>query len=102
MNEKILKIPYSAVNEDWDFLQKYLKAIGNPKYIIVGNVNLIDKKDIFDLGNLVGVVGDLNLDDSSIESLGDLEYVGGDLYIQNTNTPPSELDNVEVIGKIFR
>jgi hypothetical protein len=95
MNEKILKIPYSAVNNDWDFLQKYLKAIGNPKYIIVGNVNLIDKKDIFDLGNLVGVEGYLNLDESSIESLGDLEFVDGDLCLWGCK-------NIKTLGKLKR
>jgi hypothetical protein len=142
MNEKILKIPYSAVNEDWDFSQKYLKAIGNPKYIIVGNVNLIDKKDIFDLGNLVGVYGYLYLHassieslgeltfvdghlclwgckniktlgklkrveggldiDPSLESLGELQFVGDELDAINTKIPQSELDKVEVVGKIFR
>ena len=143
MNEKILKIPYSAVRYDWDFLQKYLKAIGNPKYIIVGDVDLVDRKDISDLGNLVGVEGYLWLFKSSIESLGDLEFVGGDLqlwscqniktlgklkkvggylsltlssiqslgelefvgedfFIKNTNIPPSELNNVNVVGKIIR
>jgi hypothetical protein len=143
MNENILKIPYSAVNNDWDFLQKYLKAIGNPKYIIVGDVDLVDRKDISDLGNLVGVEGYLWLFKSSIESLGDLEFVGGDLqlwscqniktlgklkkvggylsltlssiqslgelefvgedfFIKNTNIPPSELNNVNVVGKIIR
>jgi glutamine cyclotransferase len=77
MNEKILKIPYSAVNNDWNLLQKFLELKGNPRYIIVGNVNLQDRKDIFDLGNLVGVEGDLLLGWSSIESLGELEFVDG-------------------------
>jgi hypothetical protein len=143
MNEKILKIPYSAVRYDWNFLQKYLKAIGNPKYIIVGDVDLEDREDIFDLGNLVGVEGDLNLswssiellgeleyvignfslfecrniktlgklkkvegelflEYSSIESLGELEFVGGNLRIINTNIPPSEINKVEVGGRIVR
>jgi hypothetical protein len=142
MNEKILKIPYSAVRYDWNFLQKYLKAIGNPKYIIVGDVDLNHRNDIFDLGNLVGVEGDLDLTSSSIESLGelefvngdfilykhkniktlgklkkvegdldlgrssieslsDLEFVGRDLFIYNTNIPQSELNNVNVVGKII-
>jgi hypothetical protein len=89
MNEKILKIPYSAVNEDWDLLQKFLELKGNPRYIIVGDVDLEDREDIFDLGNLVGVEGYLNLDESSIESLGQLEFVSGNLglwYCQNIKT----------------
>ena len=142
MNEKILRVPYSAVREDWDFLQKFLKMKGNPRYIIVGDVNLGGGEDISDLGNLVGVVGELklayssieslgelefvggrfslydcqniktlgklkriegtlNLADSSIKSLGELEFVGGDLLIQATNIPPSELNNVEVVGDII-
>ena len=75
MNEKILKIPYSAVNNDWDLLQKFLKMKGNPRYIIVGDVDLRRRHDISDLGNLVGIEGYLILSESSIESLGELEYV---------------------------
>jgi hypothetical protein len=89
MNEKILKIPYSAVRYDWDLLQKFLELKGNPRYIIVGDVDLDDKQDIFDLVNLVGVEGDLNLSWSSIESLGQLEFVSGNLglwYCQNIKT----------------
>jgi hypothetical protein len=102
MNEKVLRIPYSAVNNNWNFLQKYLKAIGNPRYIIVGDVDLYDRQDISDLGNLVGVEGDLLLGWSSIESLGELEFVGRNLGIINTNIPTSEINNVEVVGKIYR
>jgi hypothetical protein len=142
MNEKILRIPYSAVNNNWNFLQKYLKAIGNPKYIIVGDVNFSYRKDISDLGHLVGVEGDLDLTSSSIESLGELDFVNGDfilyqhkniktlgklkrvegdldlgrssieslsdlefvgrnLGIINTNIPTSEINNVNVVGKII-
>jgi len=79
MNEEIWKIPYSLVKNDWDLLQKFLAIKGNPRYIIVGDVDLRERKDISDLGNLVGVEGDLWLGSSSIESLGDLEFVDGDL-----------------------
>jgi hypothetical protein len=143
MNEKILKIPYIAVRNDWDLLQQFLKIKGNPKYIIVGDVDLVDREDIFDLGNLVGVEGYLNLDESSIESLGDLEFVDGylglydckniktlgklkkvgwflnlikssieslgelefvgdDLDATNTKIPQSEINKVNVVGKIYR
>ena len=95
MNEKILKIPYAAVREDWDFLQKYLKAIGNPKYILVGDIDLRYRKDIFDLGNLVGVVGELKLAYSSIESLGELEFVGGFLHLY-------QCYNIKTLGKLKR
>jgi hypothetical protein len=81
MNEKILKIPYSAVREDWDLLQKFLKMKGNPRYIIVGDVKLRDRQDISDLGNLVGIEGYLDLSYTSIVSLGELEYVNGDFIL---------------------
>ena len=81
MNEKILKIPYSAVREDWDLLQKFLVIKGNPKYILVGNINLRDRQDKSDLGNLVGIEGYLDLSYTSIVSLGELEYVNGDFIL---------------------
>jgi hypothetical protein len=84
MNKNILKIPYSAVREDWDLLQQFLNMKGNPNYIIVGDVNLSKRQDIFDLENLVGVEGDLDLSDSTIESLGELEYVAGNLTLYDS------------------
>jgi hypothetical protein len=93
MNEKVLRIPYSAVNNNWNFLQKYLKAIGNPRYIIVGDVDLYDRQDISDLGNLVGVEGDLNFSYSSIESLGELEIVDGYLSLR-------ECQNLKTLGNL--
>jgi hypothetical protein len=102
MNENILKIPYAAVNNDWDLLQKFLELKGNPKYILVGDVNLRRRQDIPNLGSLVGVDGDLDLGYSSIESLGELQFVGSNLWIDDTNIPPSEINKVEVGGKILR
>ena len=93
MNDKILRIPYSAVNYDWNFLQQYLKLIGNPKYIIVGDVDLVDRKDISDLGNLFGVEGEFNLNFSSIKSLGELQFVGGDLMLWGCQ-------NIKTLGKL--
>ena len=84
MNEKILRIPYSAVNGDWNLLQHFLKMKGNPNYIIVGDVDLRGSQDIFNLENLVGVEGDLDLSDSTIESLGELEYVAGNLTLYDS------------------
>jgi hypothetical protein len=116
MNEKILKIPYSAVRENWDLLQQFLKMKGNPNYIIVGDVNLSKRQDIFDLGNLVGVEGffilygceniktlgklkkvdgNLSLGDSSIESLGELEFVGRGFDLHNCK-------NIKTLGKLKR
>jgi hypothetical protein len=95
MNEKILKIPYEAVRYDWDLLQKFLKIKANPRYIIVGDVDLSYRKDISDLGNLVGVMGYFNLSFSSIESLGELEYVEGGLNLSNCK-------NIKTLGKLKR
>jgi hypothetical protein len=114
MNENILRVPYSDVNEDWDLLQKFLAVRGNPKYIIIGNVDLRRRKDISDFGNLISVEGDLNLLDcqniktlgklkkiegtliltwSSIESLGDLEEVGRILTLHHCH-------NIKTLGKL--
>ena len=73
--EKLLKIPYKVFN-DWDQLQLFLKHKGNPRYELVGDVDLFNRKDIFDLGNLVRVDGYLILNGTRIQSLGKLEYVG--------------------------
>jgi hypothetical protein len=93
MNEKILKIPYEAVRNDWNFLQKFLTLKGNPRYIIVGNVDLDYRKDISDFGNLVGVEGDLGLRYSSIQSLGELEFVDGVLSLWGC-------ENIKTLGKL--
>jgi len=93
MNEEIWKIPFSLVKNDWNLLQRYLEFKGNPRYVIVGEVNLRDRQDISDLGNLVGVDGELDLSYSSIESLGELEFVGEDLWL-------SGCKNITTLGKL--
>ena len=93
MDDKILKIPYAAVRKDWNLLQKFLNMKGNPRYIIVGEVNLRERQDIFDLGNLVGVEGGLFLGWSSIQSLGELEFVDGVLSLWGC-------ENIKTLGKL--
>jgi hypothetical protein len=95
MNEDILKIPYVAVKKDWDLLQKFLSIKGNPRYMIVGNVLLNNRKDIFDLGNLVAVDGDLSLYSTAIESLGELKEVNGYMDLGNC-------ENIKTLGKLKR
>jgi hypothetical protein len=95
MKEDILKVPYAAFNEDWDLLQKFLKMKGNPKYIILGNIDLNRRQDISDLGNLIGVIGNLYLNYSSIESLGELEFVDGNVYFISC-------ENIKTLGKLKR
>jgi hypothetical protein len=93
MEENIFKIPYSVVRKDWDFLQKYIKAIGNPRYIIIGDVDLSHSVDIYDLGNLVGIEGYLGLTSTSIQSLGELEFVEGDFGLSGCR-------NIKTLGKL--
>jgi hypothetical protein len=59
----VLKIPDIRVFGGWDNLQKFLEKKGNPDYEIIG---------------------DLNLYGTPIKSLGNLTYVGGDLYLSRT------------------
>ena len=83
--EKILELPGLAYfNNDWNLLQEYLKRKGNPKYSIMGDLDL-DGTSIESLGNLTSVEGYLNLYNSSIESLGNLTSVGGDLDLVGTS-----------------
>ena len=93
--EKLLKIPYKVFNS-WDQLQQFLERKGNPRYELVGFVDLYYRKDIFDLGNLVRVDGYLDLSESAIQSLGALEYVGGVLRL--SSTPIESLGNLEYVG----
>jgi len=93
MNEEILRIHYVMVKNDWDLLQKYLEFKGNPRYILVGDVDLEYRKDISDLGNLVGVEGYLDLESSSIESLGELTFVDGSLLLYHCQ-------NIKTLGKL--
>ena len=81
--EEILKIPFNVFNYDWDKLQNFLKRKGNPPYELIGNLNLFNSS-IKSIGNLSSVGGYLDLRDTSIESLGNLQSVGGDLNLFNT------------------
>ena len=82
--EKVLVIPSLKIfNYDWNALQQFLKSRGNPKWKILGNLNLTDYS-VESLGNLTSVVGYLDLGWTPIKSLGNLEYVGGDLYIEGS------------------
>jgi hypothetical protein len=92
----IIEIPsLSLFNNDWESLQKYLNKKGNPKYSIVGDLNLRNSQ-IESLGNLTSVGGDLELDNTPIESLGSLTSVGGNLYLYNT--PIESLGNLTSVG----
>jgi len=83
--QKVLHIPSLKVfGGNWDELQKFLKSKGNPPYSIGGNLYLEDSS-IESLGNLISVEGDLYLYDTPIKSLGNLTSVGDDLDLQGTS-----------------
>ena len=103
--DDILRIPFSAFDNNWDDLQKFLERRGYPPYEITDNLNLW-RSEIEDLGNLISVGGSLDLDETKIESFGNLTSVGDDLYL--TDTPLSKKYSreeihsmVEVGGKVY-
>ena len=94
--EKVLELPGLAYfNNDWNFLQEYLKRKGNPKYSIMGDLELYGTP-IKSLGNLTSVGGDLYLGYTSIESLGNLTSVGG--YLSLGNSSIESLGNLSSVG----
>jgi hypothetical protein len=94
--EKVLHIPsMKYFNYDWDFLQEFLEFKGYPPYIIGGDLNL-SNTSIESLGNLTSVEGDLVLLNTSIESLGNLESVGG--YLDLEVTPIESLGKLTSVG----
>ena len=100
IKDEILTIPYSAFNNNWDVLQKFLNKRGNPPYILRGDVDLSERKDIVSLGSLVEVKGSLDLSFSQIESLGNLTSVDG--YFDLRFTPIKSLGNLtSVEGSLF-
>jgi hypothetical protein len=83
--QKVLHIPSLKVfGNDWDQLQKFLESKGNPPYSIGGELDL-SETTTQTLGNLVFVGGDLLLGYSNIQYLWKLKSVGGSLSLRNTN-----------------
>ena len=84
--EKILVVPsLKYFGSDWNLLQSFLKSKGNPKW------KLLDDLDLFG---------------TSIESLGNLQSVGGNLYLNfiplsKKYTEEEIRQMVDVKGKIF-
>ena len=94
--EKILVVPsLKYFGNDWNALQLFLKSKGNPKWKILDDLDL-ENTPIESLGNLQSVGGDLNLDNTPIESLGNLMSVGG--YLDLKNTPIKSLGNLISVG----
>ena len=68
----IMKLSYDVFDNDWDSLQTFLKRRGNPPYILIGTVNLAERRDVETLGSVVEIWGNLITTDSSLRSLGNL------------------------------
>ena len=86
--QKIFRVPdmkffHENRWEAWKILQKVLDARGNPPYTIDGDLDLSDTS-IESLGNLISVGGDLDLQNTSIKSLGNLISVGGNMDLEGT------------------
>ena len=94
--QKVLRIPsLKLFSEDWDLLQKFLKHRGNPPYSIGGDLDLRETQ-IESLGNLQSVSGDLSLEGTPIKSLGNLTSVGGALKLYETSI--ESLGNLTSVG----
>jgi len=98
--QKIFRVPgldffHENPWKAWQILQEVLEQRGNPPYTIGGDLNLSDTS-IESLGNLISVGGYLDLRWTQIKSLGNLTSVGGDLYLYNT--PIESLGNLTSVG----
>ena len=82
--------------DNWNLMQKFLAKKGNPDYTVDGDLDLRNTS-IESLGNLTAVGGELDLEDTTIESLGNLKHIGGDLNLRET--PIKSLGNLEYVGK---
>ena len=93
--DDIRKIDFQIFNNDWNVLQKFLERRGNPPYIITGDLDLFNS-NIKSLGNLQSVGDNLYLNSTKIESLGNLQSVGGHLDLFGTKI--ESLGNLQSVG----
>lgn len=121
VKDKILKVSFQALDDDWNALQEFLSRRGNPPYIITDDVYLSGDIEIKTFGSLISIEGDLHLGNlylssAQIESFGNLSSVGGDLDLRYTsikslgnltsvggnslliNTPIKSLGNLKSVG----
>ena len=93
--EEIFSLPpLGAFDNNYQMLLEFMDTLGNPKFKIAGDVDL-ENSDIESLGNLVEVEGELDLYNTKITSLPDNLKVGGYLclsYTKITSLP----DNLHV------
>jgi hypothetical protein len=94
--EKVLRIPFAAFDNNWDDLQKFLEKRGFPPYEITDDLDL-RRTDIESLGNLTSVKGWLYLSYNTVESLGNLTSVGNWLDLEGSEKVKS-LGNLTSVG----
>ncbi len=85
--QEVLHIPsLKFFNDDWFQLQEFLETKGNPLYSIKGDLDL-EKTPVESLGNLTSVGGDLNLYQTPLsekyteEPIPQMVDVGGDIFL---------------------
>ena len=97
--QEVLHIPsLKFFNDDWFILEKFLDHKGNPPYSIGGDLDLRETP-IKSLGNLQSVGESLYLSYTPIESFGNLQSVGGDLVLYRT--PIESLGNLLSVGGVL-
>lgn len=92
----IMKLSYDVFDNDWDSLQTFLKRRGNPPYILIGTVNLAERRDVETLGSVVEIWGNLRTTNSSLRSLGNLTKVSGSVSL--FKSPVQSIGNLEYVG----
>jgi hypothetical protein len=96
--QKVLRIPsFKFFDNDWDLLQKFLERNGNQPYSIGGDL-FLEGTSIESLGNLTSVGGYMDLSHTDIQSLGNLKSVGGNLFLRGT--PLSKIYTKEQIRQM--
>lgn len=98
--QKIFRVPgldffHENSWEAWKILQKVLEQRGNPPYSIGGDLDL-QLTPIDFLGNLQTVGGYLDLQETPIRSLGNLQSVGGGLWLSRSSI--KSLGNLQSVG----
>ena len=96
VKDKILKLSYDLFDNNWDDLQNFLKKRGNPPYILVGTVELTDRRDVETLGSVVEIWGNLRANHTSLRSLGNLTKVSGNVSF--FKSPIQSLGNLTYVG----
>ena len=84
--EEILSIPFAVFDYNWEVLQKFLEKGGNPPYEIMDDLDLEDTR-IQSLGNLTSVGGWLDLEGTPLskkyteEEIRSMVEVGSEVYL---------------------